>query len=314
MDALSSYVHGGFVPSPASSTSTGNSAPSPALVGGEAAYGVEGVSGFQFGLKEGGGLVVWEGELSAEDRQWAEVPPMPEAEVALRTAFAECMAQAPPGAVARRGRGVGIPLVDVKPSGYARVDAAVPGQTKRAFRTRLSRGVCDALIGLWKTPLPPANLPRVRAAKFKISAGISEGAGLTSAFAWESQLEDYLVRHWHSIDALSDSLELVGSQITTSDRGRIDVLCKNNDGSGFTVIELKRGLSGDATLGQVQRYMGWVRQHRARGNQSVWGIIICHDADPRLITAVSVAANVDVYTYDARGDQFVLSKQPKTTN
>lgn len=296
----------------------------PNLVGGAAAYGGKKVSGFMFGLKQGGGLLVWEGELRREDRQWAEVPPMPQAEAELRHAFDAAMSKAPKGAVSRIGRGIGLPLVLVGPNAKARVDAGPPGQTKSPYYEDLSRDVCTGLMDLWKVPLPAAEVPRSLPSRFQFSAQSERGSFAeeqvvarpeSSRFGFESQLQGCLVTNWSALP-LSNSLEIVGSEYSAGDLGRIDIFCKNTNGSGYTVIELKRGLTGDAVVGQVLRYMGWVRANRIKGNQSVSGIIICYSADPKLRAAISVAPNIDVYTYERQVApdgmlQFCLSKLSK---
>jgi len=131
-------------------------------------------------------------------------------------------------------------------------------------------------------------------------------------FRWEEQLEDYLVENWDttslasSLDILTDDEGDISGQQYRTEVGPIDILCKNKDGSGYTVVELKRGQTGDDTVGQVARYMGWVKKKLAKNGQMVRGLIICRDADEKLMTALEVVPNVDVFTYEVR---FTLSKK-----
>jgi hypothetical protein len=131
-------------------------------------------------------------------------------------------------------------------------------------------------------------------------------------FGLERQLEAFLVENW-SQTPLSGSLEIltdqdgdiVGEQYPTK-VGPIDLLCKNKDGSGYTVVELKRGQTSDDTVGQVARYMGWVKKNLVKDNQSVRGLIICRDADEKLMVALTVVPDVTVFTYAV---SFALSKK-----
>ena len=278
------------------------------MVGGESAYNGQRPPGFMFGLKQGGGLVVWERVPSREDRQWGEVPPMPEAEAELRKAFAAAMAKAPKGAVPRYGARVGEPTVLISPNGRVRVDAGLPGSVKEHYYadSRLSRAVCDALMDLWRVPLVVSEVPGSLPATFQAPIPSEEPVGggeplpapkrPTSHFQYEFDMLHYLVAHWGELP-FSSSLEIVRPEYPTTDGGRIDILCKNKDGSGYTAIELKRGQTGYAVLGQVQTYMAYVRGNLVKEGQSVRGIIICGYLDERLVSAAKEAPNVEVYTY-----------------
>lgn len=72
--------------------------------------------------------------------------------------------------------------------------------------------------------------------------------------------------------------------------GRSDLICSDKDGN-LIVIELKRGLSSDEAVGQILRYIGWIRENVASEDQNVHGWIITGDYDEQLRLAAS-AANV----------------------
>ena len=72
----------------------------------------------------------------------------------------------------------------------------------------------------------------------------------------------------------------------------------DNSTNDFIVIELKRGRSSDNAVGQVLRYMGWVKENICRNGQNVKGIVICHESDEGLRLSVGQLPNVDLMLYE----------------
>jgi len=83
----------------------------------------------------------------------------------------------------------------------------------------------------------------------------------------ESDIENFLISH---ITLLEDNLILIGNQYKTS-IGFIDILCKDID-NNFVVIELKRHRCSDKVVGQLQRYLVWVKESLTK-KENVRGII-----------------------------------------
>jgi restriction system protein len=123
-----------------------------------------------------------------------------------------------------------------------------------------------------------------------------------SVFALEEHLEDFLVENWattslgQNYNIFSEDGEAVGQQYPT-DTGPVDILAIRKDGKELLVVELKRGRASDAVVGQVQRYMGYVKDELLEAGQSVRGVIIALEDDLKLRRALSVASNIDFYTY-----------------
>ena len=63
------------------------------------------------------------------------------------------------------------------------------------------------------------------------------------------------------------------------------------------VVELKKGRISDIVIGQLQRYMGYVKEELAEKDQVVSGVIIALEDDIRLRRALAVTQNIDFYTY-----------------
>lgn len=124
-----------------------------------------------------------------------------------------------------------------------------------------------------------------------------------TGFALESHLEEFLVRNWvrtelgqdYDIYNTEDEGD-IGQQFPT-DTGSIDVLAISKDKKRLLIIELKRGRASDVVVGQIQRYMGYVKEVLANDGQSVHGIIIALDDDLRIRRALSVTNNIEFYQY-----------------
>ena len=132
-----------------------------------------------------------------------------------------------------------------------------------------------------------------------------------SVFALEKHLEDFLVQNWKSTDLgrgydiYEEDGEMVGQQYP-SDTGPIDILAVSKDKKELLVVELKKGRVSDMVIGQIQRYMGYVKEELAEVNQTVRGVIIAFDDDKKIRRALSVTQNIDFYTYKI---QFKLEKR-----
>ncbi len=128
--------------------------------------------------------------------------------------------------------------------------------------------------------------------------------GSKKRFALERHLHDFMTDNWNDI-ALSDEWdiyteegELVGYEYPT-DVGYIDILARHKLEPRWLVIELKRAQTSDQTVGQVLRYMGWIRRHLPEGRDGdVQGLVIAHRTDPRLLAALSVVEDVQLQLYE----------------
>ena len=131
-----------------------------------------------------------------------------------------------------------------------------------------------------------------------------------SEFALEEHLEEFLIKNWKSTilgrdyDLYVEEGEVVGQQYP-SDTGPIDILALSKDKTTILVIELKKGRVSDKVVGQIQRYMGYVKDELCEANQKVKGIIIGLEDDKRIKRALSVTSNIEFYRYRLN---FKLSK------
>ncbi|GGF06166.1 endonuclease NucS domain-containing protein [Pseudoalteromonas gelatinilytica] len=135
----------------------------------------------------------------------------------------------------------------------------------------------------------------------KGTASTPEGEG--SQFAMEAHLRDYLAQNLSSISGLNTTLSLFmdeagipGVEYRT-EAGIIDILTIGTD-NNFYVIELKVGKGADAVMGQVLRYMGWVRSKLASPIQDVFGVVIANRATNKLKYAASETPKVMLLEYE----------------
>ena len=80
--------------------------------------------------------------------------------------------------------------------------------------------------------------------------------------------------------------------------GRLDFLCIDQVTDALVVVELKRGRPSDMVVGQMARYMGYVRSHLAMPGQAVEGLIVTHEADDALRYAVAAFPGLALMTYE----------------
>jgi Holliday junction resolvase-like predicted endonuclease len=124
----------------------------------------------------------------------------------------------------------------------------------------------------------------------------AEAAVTDYALALEKYLEDLIVEQWESLPWAAE-LEYLGRQVA-ADEGFIDILARDRTTGDFVVIELKRDQTDDEVVGQLSRYMGWAKERRATPvGVKVRGIIVAHEATPKLRAAASAHDNVNLNLY-----------------
>jgi len=116
----------------------------------------------------------------------------------------------------------------------------------------------------------------------------------------EKDLRKYLATNPHK---LGQKFELIGELFNIGEVGEIDILFKDRNGNHI-VVETKKGKSSDVVVGQIARYMGWVKRNLG---ENVRGIIVVSDPDTRLDHALEIIPNTKVVYYRVRFD---LSDQP----
>jgi hypothetical protein len=128
----------------------------------------------------------------------------------------------------------------------------------------------------------------------------AEAESLFITASLESMLEDFIANNLSALEGglrlYKDEDGIPGRQYPT-EVGTIDLLCVDTNGN-LVVIELKRGRESDKVVGQISRYIGWVKAKLAKGSQQVRGIVVVHKP-------------TDKYPKDARLEYAILAN-PQT--
>lgn len=121
----------------------------------------------------------------------------------------------------------------------------------------------------------------------------------SSEFLLERDLQFYLAKNLHVIEP--------GLTLFKGDEGDdgfefpagnryIDILAVDRDG-GLVVLELKVSKGYDRVVGQLLRYVNWVRQNLATPGQRVRGMIVCRAISSDLKLACASISDVELFEY-----------------
>jgi len=128
---------------------------------------------------------------------------------------------------------------------------------------------------------------------------IMESADGGHWFPVETLLRDFLARNLQFIEEglslFRDASGREGIEYPT-DTGPIDLLAMDKNGD-LIVFELKVSRGPDRALGQLMRYMGWVRSQLA-GAKDVKGVIVAGKIDDGLKLAASENPKIKLLEYD----------------
>lgn len=119
-----------------------------------------------------------------------------------------------------------------------------------------------------------------------------------SEFAYEKDLQNFLAKNLEAIEPqlrLFEDEGIKGIEFPVGGRF-IDILAIDNN-NDWVVIELKVSRGYDRVIGQLLRYMAWIKKNHAEGDQKVRGIIVARDISEDLTLACSELPNVQLFEY-----------------
>ena len=118
-------------------------------------------------------------------------------------------------------------------------------------------------------------------------------------FAYEADLKNYLAKNLSVIEAglkLYEDEEIKGIEFPVGGRF-IDILAVDSNGK-LVVIELKVSKGYDRVVGQLMRYMVWIKKNQAESGQQVRGIIVAREISEDLKLACSLLPDVHQFEYE----------------
>ncbi|QSX78935.1 endonuclease NucS domain-containing protein [Agrilutibacter solisilvae] len=121
----------------------------------------------------------------------------------------------------------------------------------------------------------------------------------SSEFLLERDLQRYLAENLECIEPglkLYEADGVRGIEFEAGGGRRIDILAVDRTGA-FVVLELKVSKGYDRVVGQLLRYVNWVRQNLAETGQRVRGIIVCRTMSEDLRLACASIPDVDLFEY-----------------
>ena len=120
-------------------------------------------------------------------------------------------------------------------------------------------------------------------------------------FPVESHLRDFIAQNigvikvnGHSLRLYTDDNGRDGIEYPT-DVGPIDILAIDED-DNFVVFELKLSRGTDKAMGQLSRYMGWIKRNLSK-NKKVKGIIVAKNVNEKLKYAASIIPDINLFEY-----------------
>lgn len=119
-----------------------------------------------------------------------------------------------------------------------------------------------------------------------------------SEFAYERDLQSFLVKNLEFVEPGLILFEEDGIKGIEFDVGGrfVDILAVDNE-NNFVVIELKVSKGYDRVVGQLLRYVSWVRENMAEPTQKVRGVIIARSISRDLLLACKGLRDVQLYEY-----------------
>lgn len=141
------------------------------------------------------------------------------------------------------------------------------------------------------------------------SEDASETTETTGEFVKERHLQQYLVNNWDRTeisekwDIYSDADDPEAGVEFSTGIGRPDILLTHTSDARVCVLELKKGDTSDSAVGQLLRYVGWVRDHLddldgVDDDAEVEGRLIVSESSEKLEYAITAVPELMLYRYE----------------
>jgi len=126
---------------------------------------------------------------------------------------------------------------------------------------------------------------------------------------FEKDIQEYIKHNWEKI-SLFREWESPECEYNTS-IGRIDILARHGKDKRWLIIELKRDQSSDDTVGQILRYMGWIKDKYKHEGFKVEGLILSESPDKSTKYALLCVPDVKFMVFYFIDDKIKFIDEPK---
>ena len=126
-----------------------------------------------------------------------------------------------------------------------------------------------------------------------------EQSSVGREFAYEADLRNYLAKNLSKLEPglrVYEEEGITGIEFPVGGRF-IDILATDAKG-GLVVIELKVSRGYDRVVGQLMRYVAWIKKNLADPAQNVRGVIVARDISEDLLLACSMVPGVELFEYE----------------
>jgi hypothetical protein len=127
----------------------------------------------------------------------------------------------------------------------------------------------------------------------------TESSSAGGEFAYEADLRNYLAKNLSKLESglrMYEEEGITGIEFPVGGRF-IDILATDAKG-GLVVIELKVSRGYDRVVGQLMRYVAWIKKNLAEPNQNVRGVIVAREISEDLLLACSMVPGVELFEYE----------------
>ena len=195
-----------------------------------------------------------------------------------------------------------LPLNAIKPNGWLRHFL----QNQNSGLTRFLNDVYPNNVGAWSQPkLDSLRKPNPITWPFEQTAYLTDGQLSCGYLLNDTSLITMALKKINYTLDHPDSTGYMGSAQIRDKRWPHSVFFRalknyyqvSKDKKVLLIVELKKGRVSDTVVGQIQRYMGFVKEELAEEGQVVKGVIIGSEDDLRIRRALSVTTNIEFFKY-----------------
>ncbi len=118
-------------------------------------------------------------------------------------------------------------------------------------------------------------------------------------FAYERDLQNFLAKNLTLIETglnLYEEEGITGIEFPVGTR-RVDILAVDKN-KNYVVVELKVSRGYDRVIGQLLRYIAWIKKNHAETDQKVRGVIVARDISEDLLLACSEIPDIELFEYE----------------